>query len=150
MVKQLNDDLSRSLNELELANKELESFSYSVSHDLRAPLRAIRGYTKILQEDYGTNLHEDALKLMNSVTGNAERIGFYYLIFQLVDLAGAIVAFSFEPQNIAKLWMLIPQRFTYRWLMYYILFKALSKAMKGELQGWGVLKRTGNVKMGSN
>jgi cellulose synthase/poly-beta-1,6-N-acetylglucosamine synthase-like glycosyltransferase/peptidoglycan/xylan/chitin deacetylase (PgdA/CDA1 family) len=92
----------------------------------------------------------DLLMLAGLFTGNAERIGFYYLIFQLVDLAGAIVAFSFERENIAKLWMLIPQRFTYRWLMYYILFKALSKAMKGELQGWGVLKRTGNVKMGNS
>lgn len=89
----------------------------------------------------------DLLMLAGLFTGNAERIGFYYLIFQLVDLAGAIIAFSFERQNIMKLWMLIPQRFTYRWLMYYILFKALSKAMKGELQGWGVLKRTGNVTM---
>ena len=89
----------------------------------------------------------DLLMLAGIFTGNAERIGFYYLIFQLVDLAGAIIAFSFERQNIMKLWMLIPQRFTYRWLMYYILFKALSKAMKGELQGWGVLKRTGNVTM---
>ena len=87
----------------------------------------------------------DLLMLIGLFTGSAERIGFYYLIFQLVDLAGAIVAFSFERENIAKLWMLIPQRFTYRWLMYYILFKSLSKAMKGELQGWGVLKRTGNV-----
>ncbi len=89
----------------------------------------------------------DLLMIAGLFSGNAGQIGFYYLIFQLVDLAGAIVAFSFERQNIAKLWMLIPQRFTYRWLMYYILFKALNKAMKGELQGWGVLKRTGNVKM---
>ena len=89
----------------------------------------------------------DLLMLAGLLTGNAERIGFYYLIFQLVDLAGAIIAFSFERQNIMRLWMLIPQRFTYRWLMYYILFKALNKAMKGELQDWGVLKRTGNVTM---
>jgi signal transduction histidine kinase len=74
LVKQLNDDLNRSLHELEQANKELESFSYSVSHDLRAPLRAIRGYTKILQEDYTATLEEDAQKLMNSVASNAERM----------------------------------------------------------------------------
>lgn len=78
---------------------------------------------------------------------NASNIGRYYLIFQLVDLAGAILAFSFERENIIKLWMLIPQRFVYRWLMYYILFKALGRAMRGELQQWGVLKRTGNVKV---
>jgi cellulose synthase/poly-beta-1,6-N-acetylglucosamine synthase-like glycosyltransferase len=89
----------------------------------------------------------DLLMLLALFSGNAERIGLYYLIFQLVDLAGAILAFSFEKENFAKLWMLIPQRFTYRWLMYYVLFKAVSKAMKGELQSWGVLKRTGNVEV---
>lgn len=78
------------------------------------------------------------------------RMFMYYLCFQLVDLAGAILAFSFERENIGKLWMLIPQRFTYRWLMYYILFKAVSRAMKGELQSWGVLKRTGNVSISGN
>lgn len=40
---------------------------------------------------------------------------------------------------------MIPQRLAYRQLMYFILFKSLRKAVKGELQGWGVLKRTGNV-----
>ena len=87
----------------------------------------------------------DILMLVGIFSGNAEKIGIYYLIFQLVDLAGAILAFSFERENIIKLWMLLPQRFTYRWLMYYVLFKALGKNMKGELQSWGVLKRTGNV-----
>jgi hypothetical protein len=43
------------------------------------------------------------------------------------------------------LWLL-PQRLIYRWLMLTVLFKAFLKAMKGELQGWGVLKRTGSVK----
>jgi light-regulated signal transduction histidine kinase (bacteriophytochrome) len=57
----------------------LESFSYSVSHDLRAPLRAIRGYTKILMEDYAPNLEEDAQNMMNAVTANAERMS------QLID-----------------------------------------------------------------
>jgi hypothetical protein len=42
-------------------------------------------------------------------------------------------------------WML-PQRLIYRQLMYYILIKSFNKAIKGELQGWGVLKRTGRVK----
>jgi cellulose synthase/poly-beta-1,6-N-acetylglucosamine synthase-like glycosyltransferase/peptidoglycan/xylan/chitin deacetylase (PgdA/CDA1 family) len=89
----------------------------------------------------------DLLMLVSIIGGNGKQIAEYYLIFQLVDLAGAILAFSFERENIAKLWMLIPQRFTYRWLMYYILFKAFAKALKGELQSWGVLKRTGNVKV---
>ncbi len=84
-IKQLNYDLTRSVGEMELANKELESFSYSVSHDLRAPLRAIRGYTKILMEDYAANLAEDAQKMMGSVASNAERMS------QLID---DLLAFS--------------------------------------------------------
>ena len=45
-----------------------------------------------------------------------------------------------------KLVWMIPQHFIYRQLMYYILIKSFNKALKGELQGWGALKRTGNVK----
>ncbi|MFT3919117.1 hypothetical protein [Cloacibacterium sp.] len=40
----------------------------------------------------------------------------------------------------------IPQRLVYRWLMYVVLFRSLRKALKGEMQTWGFLKRTGNVK----
>lgn len=69
----------------------------------------------------------------------------FYLIFTLVDSLGAAVAFSFEKVNYSKLLWIIPQRLIYRQLMYYILFKSFNKALKGELQGWGVLKRTGNV-----
>lgn len=70
----------------------------------------------------------------------------YYLIFSLVDIAGAALAFAFEKEKFSKLIWMIPQRLVYRQLMYYILFKSIRKAMKGEIQNWGVLKRTGNVK----
>ena len=70
----------------------------------------------------------------------------YYLIFSIVDMAGASLAFAFEKENHLKLIWMIPQRFIYRQLMYYILFKSFNRAIKGELQGWGVLKRTGSVK----
>ncbi|MCZ2083414.1 MAG: bifunctional polysaccharide deacetylase/glycosyltransferase family 2 protein, partial [Flavobacteriales bacterium] len=70
----------------------------------------------------------------------------YYLIFSLVDIAGAALAFAFEKEKFSKLVWMIPQRLVYRQLMYYILFKSIRKAMKGEIQNWGVLKRTGNVK----
>ena len=69
----------------------------------------------------------------------------YYIIFTFVDIAGAAIAFSYEKEDYKKLLWLIPQRFVYRQLMYYIFIKSISKALKGELQGWGVLKRTGNV-----
>jgi cellulose synthase/poly-beta-1,6-N-acetylglucosamine synthase-like glycosyltransferase/spore germination protein YaaH/peptidoglycan/xylan/chitin deacetylase (PgdA/CDA1 family) len=70
----------------------------------------------------------------------------YYFIFTLVDMAGAALAFGFEKEDYKKLFWLLPQRLVYRQLMYYILFKSIIKALKGEAQGWGALKRTGNVK----
>ncbi|HEX7003514.1 MAG TPA: ATP-binding protein [Trueperaceae bacterium] len=65
-----------SLNaELMRLNDELESFTYSVSHDLRAPLRGIDGFTQVLQEDYGHQLDETALSYLERVRAGASRIG---------------------------------------------------------------------------
>jgi len=80
------------------------------------------------------------------IPADAGHIVLYYLIFTLVDVAGAALAFAFEKEDYRKLVWMIPQRLVYRQLMYYILIKSFNKAIKGELQGWGVLKRTGNVK----
>jgi peptidoglycan-N-acetylglucosamine deacetylase len=80
------------------------------------------------------------------VEASVGHVIFYYLVFTLVDVAGAALAFAFEKENYKKLIWMIPQRLIYRQLMYYILIKSFNKAIKGELQGWGVLKRTGNVK----
>jgi cellulose synthase/poly-beta-1,6-N-acetylglucosamine synthase-like glycosyltransferase len=76
------------------------------------------------------------------------RIVVYYLIFVLVDFIVGTIAFWMEKEDYRKLVYIIPQRFVWRQLMYYILFKSLRKALKGELSTWGVLKRTGNVKAG--
>lgn len=88
----------------------------------------------------------DVFMIIGILTGNATKILAYYFIFMLVDGAVSILAFSFEKEKYGKLLWLFPQRLIYRWLMYYILFKSFRKAIKGELQHWGVLKRTGNVK----
>jgi len=80
------------------------------------------------------------------IPASLSHIILYYLIFSVVDIAGAALAFTFEKEDYKKLLWMIPQRLVYRQLMYYILIKSFNKAIKGELQGWGVLKRTGNVK----
>ena len=73
------------------------------------------------------------------------KIELYYGLFLLVDVSVSIIAFAFEKEKLWKLILLIPQRFAYRQLMYVVLFKSIARAIKGEGQGWGVLKRTGNV-----
>jgi len=62
-------------DKLQAVNKELEAFSYSVSHDLRAPLRAINGYAEILNEDYGTKLDDEGKRITEIIRDNATRMG---------------------------------------------------------------------------
>jgi signal transduction histidine kinase len=66
------DDANRHLRD---ANKELEAFCYSVSHDLRAPLRAIDGFSRILVEDYATTLDDEARDFLETIRGNARKMG---------------------------------------------------------------------------
>jgi signal transduction histidine kinase len=61
--------------QLEVTNKELESFSYSVSHDLRSPLRAIDGYSRIFEEDYSSILDSEGLRLLGVVRANSKKMG---------------------------------------------------------------------------
>ena len=78
-VRQASVELDRRVRErtsdLRTALSELESFSYSVAHDLRIPIRAIGGYSSILSEDYGEALPEDGKKLLRTVRDEAERMG---------------------------------------------------------------------------
>lgn len=88
----------------------------------------------------------DLLMIVGLLTGNGEKILNYYLIFLLVDMSLTLVAFIIQKEKWANILYVIPQRFGYRWLMYIVLFKSIRKALKGEMQTWGFLKRTGNVK----
>jgi signal transduction histidine kinase len=82
-VRTLNEELERRVRErtgqLEAVNKELESFSYSVSHDLRAPLRAIEGFSRILVDDYSPSIPGDGQKLCGAIRAETQRMG------QLID-----------------------------------------------------------------
>ena len=82
-------NLEKEVNErtiqLENVNKELEAFSYSVSHDLRAPLRAVNGYARMLVEDYGPILDKEANRLLNIIQQNALKMGI--LIDDLLSLS---------------------------------------------------------------
>ncbi|WP_432710791.1 sensor histidine kinase [Pedobacter sp.] len=78
-IVELNRGLEQKVIErtaqLEMANKELEAFSYSVSHDLRAPLRAINGFTEILVEDYLDKMDGDAKYIMDEIIANSKKMG---------------------------------------------------------------------------
>jgi PAS domain S-box-containing protein len=78
-------DLKEKTEQLEAANKELESFSYSVSHDLRAPLRAIDGYARMVLKKEGGKFDEDTTHKFNTIRSNAQMMG------QLID---ELLAFS--------------------------------------------------------
>jgi poly-beta-1,6 N-acetyl-D-glucosamine synthase len=89
----------------------------------------------------------DLMMVIGLFSGKPWRIVAYYVVFVLVDFIVGIIAFWMEKEDYKKLWYIIPQRFIWRQLMYYILIKAVRRALKGELSGWGVVKRTGNVKI---
>jgi len=68
-------ELMLANSELKKAQEELESFSYSVSHDLRAPIRAINGYTQILVEDHANSIDEDGKKILEAVIQSSRKMG---------------------------------------------------------------------------
>jgi len=88
-----NEQLQRTNRELEVANKELEAFSYSVSHDLRAPLRAIDGFSQILLEEHSAALPAEAQEYLHDVRANTQCMG------QLVDDLLALARLGRQPLN---------------------------------------------------
>ena len=70
-----NDALRQRAVELEESNQELESFSYSISHDLRIPLRAVSGYARMLEEDYAERFDSEGRRLLAVIRDNGRRMG---------------------------------------------------------------------------
>ncbi|MGA8409785.1 MAG: PAS domain S-box protein [Candidatus Acidiferrales bacterium] len=84
-IQKLNLELNQRVFELGTANKELESFSYSVSHDLRAPLRHVDGFARILKEEFAESIPEDGVKYLDRILDAATHMG--HLVDDLLNLA---------------------------------------------------------------
>ncbi len=74
-IRALNEELEKRSSELEIINKELEAFAYSVSHDLRAPLRHMSGYTELLQKTAGSLFNAKSQRYMTMILESAKRMG---------------------------------------------------------------------------
>ncbi|MFY9691438.1 MAG: PAS domain S-box protein [Candidatus Acidiferrales bacterium] len=84
-IRKLNSALEDRVAQLDISNKELESFSYSVSHDLRAPLRHIDGFARILKEEHAAELSSEGIRYLDRVLGAANHMG--RLVDDLINLA---------------------------------------------------------------
>jgi PAS domain S-box-containing protein len=73
--KHAEEELKRQSVQLEAANKELEAFSYSVSHDLKAPLRSVDGFARMLEEDYAERLDDEGRRLLQVIRDSAQDMG---------------------------------------------------------------------------
>ena len=113
LIQNLNRQLKQKIADLEAANQDMEAFSYSVSHDLRAPLRAIAGYARMLSQDHGHRFEAESLRLLTVISDNARLMG---------KLIEDILAFTrLGRQEIIK----TPIDMT-----------ALTRTVFAELQGW--------------
>lgn len=101
-LRNLEARLGQCTAAAELANRDLQSLSYSVSHDLRAPLRAIGGFTDIVLRDHGGAIPPDAIHLLERVVANAKRMN--QLIDKLLEFTRVgLSALNIQPINVSRL-----------------------------------------------
>jgi len=93
--KELENRVEAKTADLTVANKELDAFAYSVSHDLRAPLRAVDGFSQILKEEYGEKLDEEGCRLVSVIQNSTREMG------QLID---DLLVFSRLGRKEIKVW----------------------------------------------
>jgi len=84
-IRSLNEGLESRNNDLASTNRELEAFTYSIAHDLRAPLRHIYGFSKILAEEFGATMEAEAREYIADILQDTERMG--HMIDDLLSLA---------------------------------------------------------------
>ncbi|MDD4310325.1 MAG: ATP-binding protein [Candidatus Cloacimonetes bacterium] len=105
LLKQINvleQQLKQRTEQLELVDKELQAFTYTVSHDLRSPLRGVDGWSLALLEDFGDSLNEKAHKYLNTIRSEASRMGI--LIEALLQLSRACrKPISYEEVNLSEI-----------------------------------------------
>ena len=107
-IRGLNQDLEERASQLEAANRELEAFSYSVSHDLRAPLRTIDGFSVALLEDFGEQLPDEGRNYLMRIRTAAQRMA--QLIDDLLNLSRLTrAALNPESTNLSKIAMQVLQ-----------------------------------------
>ena len=101
-IKQAEESLRRYASELESANKDLESFSYTVSHDLRAPLRSLEGYSTAILEDYADKLDKEGKKWLENIRASSIHMG--QLINDILGLSRVIRAeLRLEKVNLSEM-----------------------------------------------
>lgn len=101
-TRQMNQHLQEQTAELKAVNHELSAFAYAVSHDLRAPLRAIHGYSQLLAEEYGAQLTDHGARYLTVVRSEARRMGI--LIHELLKLSRVTRAtLTYEAVDLSQL-----------------------------------------------
>lgn len=159
-INKLNQELAIQVEKMEIANKELEAFSYSVSHDLRAPLRAIDGFSKIILEEHNDEFSEESQRLLNVIINNSgkmaaliddlltfSRISRKVAEFKPIDL-NVLVQNVIEEQALDKDWFILqklPKAKGEAILMKQVLSNLIGNAVK-----FSSKEKTPKIEIGCN